>query len=205
MKATVKSLSGTDAGTIELKDDIFGLEPRADILHRVVNWQLAKRRAGTHKTLTRAEVNKTKKKSIKQKGSGGARHGARNVPQYRGGGRAMGPVVRSHAYDLPKKIRSLGLKLALSAKQRDNKLVVVDAATVPAPKTKEVAQAFKKLGVASALVVDGAFDAGFERAARNIANVTLLPAAGLNVYDILRRDTLVITRDAISKIEERLS
>lgn len=205
MKATVKSLSGTDAGTIELKDDIFGLEPRADILHRVVNWQLAKRRAGTHKTLTRAEVNKTKKKSIKQKGSGGARHGARNVPQYRGGGRAMGPVVRSHAYDLPKKIRALGLKLALSAKQRDNKLVVVDAATVPAPKTKEVAQAFKKLGVASALVVDGAFDAGFERAARNIANVTLLPAAGLNVYDILRRDTLVITRDAISKIEERLS
>lgn len=205
MKATVKSLSGTDAGTIELKDDIFGLEPRADILHRVVNWQLAKRRAGTHKTLTRAEVNKTKKKSIKQKGSGGARHGARNVPQYRGGGRAMGPVVRSHAYDLPKKIRSLGLKLALSAKQRDNKLVVVDVATVPAPKTKEVAQAFKKLGLASVLVVDGAFDAGFERAARNIANVTLLPAAGLNVYDILRRDTLVITRDAISKIEERLS
>lgn len=205
MKATVKSLTGTDAGTIELKDDIFGLEPRADILHRVVNWQLAKRRAGTHKTLTRAEVNKTKKKSVKQKGSGGARHGARNVPQYRGGGRAMGPVVRSHAYDLPKKVRALGLRLALSAKHRDNKLIIVDVATVPAPKTKEVAAAFKKLGLASVCVVDGAFDAGFERAARNIVNVTLLPTVGLNVYDILRRDTLVLTRDAVSKIEERLS
>lgn len=205
MKAIVKTLSGDEVGSIELKDDIFGLEPRADILHRVVNWQLAKRRAGTHKTLTRAEVNKTKKKSVKQKGSGGARHGARNVPQYRGGGRAMGPVVRSHEYDLPKKIRSLGLRLALSAKQRDNKILVVDAAIVAQAKTKEVVAAFKKLGVASVLIVDGAFDAGFERAARNIMNVTLLPAAGLNVYDILRRDTLVLTRAAISKIEERLA
>lgn len=205
MKTKVLTLDAADAGEIELKDSIFGLDPRADLLQRVVVWQLAKRRAGTHKTLTRGEVNRTTKKWYRQKGTGSARHGARSAPLFVGGGKAMAPVVRSHEFDLPKKVRAAGLCHALSSKAKSEKLIVVDAATVSEIKTKALAQRLKKLGGANLLIVDGAFDEKFARSARNLANVTLLPAPGLNVYDILKRDTLVLTRAAVKAIEERLS
>ncbi|NWH07677.1 MAG: 50S ribosomal protein L4 [Alphaproteobacteria bacterium] len=205
MKKPVITLDGAPAGDIELDDAIFGLEPRADILHRVVNWQLSKRRAGTRRTMTRAEINRTKKKIYKQKGTGQARHGSARVPQFRGGGRAMGPVVRSHEFDLPKKVRRLGLKLALSSKARADKLVIVEAASVAEAKTKLLASSFKKLGLSSALIVDGAqVDAMFERAVRNLVHFQALPSQGLNVYDILKRDTLVLTKAAVAQIAERL-
>jgi large subunit ribosomal protein L4 len=204
MKAKVLTLDSGDAGEIELKDEIFGLEPRADLMQRVIVWQLAKRRAGTHKTKTRGEVNRTTKKVYRQKGTGQARHGARSAPLYVGGGKAMAPVVRSHEFDLPKKVRAAGLRHALSSKARDARLIVLDAAAVGEVKTKSLAQRLGKLGQGHMLIVDGAFDEKFARSARNIAKVSLLPADGLNVYDVLRRDTLVMTKAAVQAIEQRL-
>jgi len=205
MKTKVVTLDAKDAGEIELSDDIFGLEPRADLIQRVIVWQLAKRRAGTHKTKTRGEVDRTTKKWYRQKGTGSARHGARSAPLFVGGGKAMAPVVRSHAFDLPKKVRAAGLKHALSSKARDAKLIVVDEASVPEVKTKALAQRLAKLNAGKMLIVDGAFDEKFERSARNLADVVLVPVGGLNVYDVLRRDTLVLTKAAVKAIQERLA
>ena len=205
MKTKVLTLDNKDAGEIELSDAIFGLEPRTDLIQRVIVWQLAKRRAGTHKTKTRGEVNRTTKKVYKQKGTGSARHGARSAPLFVGGGKAMAPVVRSHEFDLPKKVRALGLKHALSAKARDSKLIVVDQAVAQDVKTKALAQRLGALGAAKALIVDGAFDDKFSKSARNLSSVSLLPASGLNVYDILRSDTLVLTKAAVQAIEERFA
>ena len=205
MKTKVLSLDAKSAGEIELNDAIFGLEPRKDLIQRVVVWQLAKRRAGTHKVLTRGEINRTKKKLYKQKGTGQARHGARSAPLFVGGAKAMGPVQHSHEFDLPKKVRALGLKHALSSKAKDGQLVVLDSAKADAVKTKALAARFGKLGVESALIVDGEFDKNFSLSARNLAHVALLPASGLNVYDILKRDKLVLTTAAVKLIEERLA
>ncbi|MDQ0474307.1 50S ribosomal protein L4 [Labrys wisconsinensis] len=204
MKLSITTFEGAEAGSVELSDEIFALEPRADILQRVVRWQLAKRQAGTHKTLGRSEINRTKKKLYKQKGTGGARHGAASAPQFRGGGRAFGPVVRSHAHDLPKKVRALGLKHALSAKAKEQQLIVVDQATLSEAKTKALKETFSKRGLANVLIVDGAaVDANFALAARNIPNVDVLPVQGINVYDILRRDSLVLTKAAVEALEAR--
>ena len=206
MKAEVKSLSVGSAGTLELKDEIFGLEPRADILHRMVNWQLAKRQAGTHRTKTRSEIDYTKTKIWRQKGTGRARHGARSAPQFRGGGKAHGPKPHSHAIELPKKVRALALKLALSSKAKSGGLVILDEAKLAESKTKAAAVALGKLGITSALIVDGAsLDEGFARAARNVPRIDVLPVQGINVYDILRRDTLVLTKAAVAALEERLA
>jgi len=206
MKQKVLTLDAKSAGDIDLKDDIFGLEPRADIMQRVVVWQLAKRRAGTHKTLTRGEINRTTKKWYRQKGTGSARHGARSAPQFEGGGRAMGPVLRSHAFDLPKKVRALGLRHALSAKAKGGELIVLDDAAVKEIKTKALATRFAKLGLGSALIVDGPeFEKGFALSARNISGIALIETQGLNVYDILKRDKLVLTKRAVKAIEERLA
>ena len=205
MKIKALNLDNKAAGDIDLADDIFGLEPRADLIQRVVVWQLAKRRAGTHKTKTRGEVNRTTKKWYKQKGTGNARHGARSAPQFVGGGKAMAPVLRSHEFDLPKKVRALGLKHALSSKAKDAKIVVVDEATAAEPKANALAKRLGKLGQGSVLIVDGAFDNNFMLSARNLAHVSLLPAAGLNVYDVMKKDTLVLTRAAVKAIEERFA
>ena len=205
MKAKVLNLDNKASGEIDLSDAIFGLEPRADLIQRVVVWQLAKRRAGTHKVLTRGEINRTKMKVYKQKGTGQARHGARSAPLFVGGAKAMGPVQHSHEFDLPKKVRALGLKHALSSKAREGAIVVLDEAKAKAIKTGDLAKRFGKLGVASALVVDGAFEKNFELSARNLVGVSLVPAAGLNVYDIMRRDKLVLTTAAVKAIEERLA
>ena len=206
MKAETATLDAGKTGTVELKDEIFGLEPRADILHRMVNWQLAKRQAGTHKTKGRSEIDYTKTKIWKQKGTGRARHGARSAPQFRGGGKAHGPVPHSHAHELPKKVRALALKLALSAKAREQKLIIIDEARLADAKTKAAAVAFGKLGIHSALVIGGAeLDQNFARAARNVPRIDVLPVQGINVYDILRRDTLVLTRDAVTALEARLA
>jgi large subunit ribosomal protein L4 len=205
MKTKVLTLDAADAGEIELNDEIFGLEPRADLIHRVVVWQLAKRRAGTHKTKTRGEVNRTTKKVYRQKGTGSARHGARSAPLYVGGGKAMAPVVRSHAFDLPKKVRAAALKHALSAKAKDAKLLVLDSAAVTEVKTAALAKRLGKLGDGNMLIVDGAFDEKFALSARNLPKISLLPVDGLNVYDVLRRDTLIVTRSGIKAIEERLA
>jgi len=205
MDLKVTTLEGKAAGSISLADEIFGLEPRSDILARTVRWQLAKRQAGTHKSKTRGEVARTTAKMYKQKGMGRARHGARSAPQFRGGGKAFGPVVRSHAHDLPKKVRALALKHALSAKAREAAIIVVDALSVKAPKTKALKQQFEKLGIANALFIGGeAIEDSFRLAARNIANIDVLPVRGINVYDVLRRHTLVLTKDAVSALEERL-
>jgi large subunit ribosomal protein L4 len=204
MKADVTTLQAQKAGTVDLPDEVFGLEPRADILHRMVAYQLAKRQAGTHKSKGRSEISLTGKKFVKQKGSGGARHGDRKAPQFRGGGKAFGPVVRSHAIDLPKKVRALALKLALSSKARSDNLVILDEAKVAEPKTKALKEAFAKLGFRSVLIIDGAeLDQNFALAARNIPNVDVLPAQGINVYDILRREKLVLTKAAVESLEAR--
>jgi len=204
MKIDLKTLEGASAGSVELSDAIFGLEPRADIIHRMVLWQLAKRQAGTHKTKTRAEIARTGKKIYRQKGTGGARHGSARAPVFRGGGRAMGPVVRSHEHDLPKKVRALALKHALSAKVKAGGLIVVDDVKLAEPKTKVLAERFGKLGVANALIIGGAqVEENFARAARNIPNVDVLPVQGINVYDILRRDTLVLSKAAVDALEAR--
>lgn len=205
MKAQVLKLDASNSGEIELNDAVFGLEPRADLLQRVVVWQLAKRRAGTHKVLTRGEIDRTKKRVGKQKGGGVARHGPRSAPLFVGGAKAMGPVNHSHEFMLPKKVRALGLKHALSAKAKTGAIVVLDEAKSTAMKTKDLAAQFEKLGVANALVVDGEFDLNFAMSARNLNHVSLLPAEGLNVYDILRSEKLVLTRAAVKAIEERLA
>ena len=204
MELEVKTLDGAVAGTVALSDEIFGLDPRADILQRVVRWQLAKRQAGTHKTLTRTEVTKTGKKMYRQKGTGGARHGNKAAPQFRGGGKAFGPVVRSHEHDLPKKVRALGLKLALSAKAKGANIVVLDEAVAADPKTKALRIKLAALGLTNALIIDGATPQDqFRLAARAIPQIDVLPVQGINVYDILRRDTLVLTKAAVSALEER--
>ena len=205
MKAKVLNLDNKASGEIDLNDAIYGLEPRADLIQRVVVWQLAKRRAGTHKVLTRGEINRTKMKVYKQKGTGQARHGARSAPLFVGGAKAMGPVQHSHEFDLPKKVRALGLKHALSSKAKSGAIVVLDEATAKAIKTGDLAKRFGKLGVASALVVDGAFEKNFALSARNLVGVSLVPAAGLNVYDIMKREKLVLTTAAVKAIEERLA
>jgi large subunit ribosomal protein L4 len=205
MKAEVITLAAGKAGEIELDDAIFGLEPRADILHRVVRWQRAKAQAGTHKVKTRSETSYSGKKIYRQKGTGGARHGDRNAPIFRKGGVYKGPTPRSHAHDLPKKVRALGLRHALSAKAGEGKLVVLDAAVLEEAKTAQLAKAARELGWKKVLVIDGAsVDENFARAARNLDGVDVLPTIGANVYDILRRDTLVITRAGVEALEARL-
>jgi large subunit ribosomal protein L4 len=205
MKMDVKNLDGSAAGSIDLSKDIFGLEVRKDILARMVNYQLAKRRAGTHKSKGRAEVKATSKKMYAQKGTGQARHGNKAAPQFRGGGKAFGPVVRDHAHDLPKKVRKLALKTALSTKAGEGKLVVLETMSLDAPKTSALTAKLEKLGISSALIIGGeTVDTNFARAASNIIGVDVLPQQGINVYDILRRDTLVLTRDAVKHLEERL-
>ncbi|HEX4159131.1 MAG TPA: 50S ribosomal protein L4 [Rhizomicrobium sp.] len=205
MKTQVVNLDADGTTEIELKDSIFGLEPRTDLIQRVIVWQLAKRRAGTHKVLTRGEINRTKKKVYKQKGTGQARHGARSAPLFVGGAKAMGPVQHSHAFDLPKKVRALGLRHALSVKARNGALLVIETAKAENIKTKDLAKRLGRIGAENALIVDGEFDGNFALSARNLPGVGLLPTAGLNVYDILRRDKLVLTRAAVNAIEERLS
>lgn len=206
MKLDVLKLDGSKAGSVELDDAIFGVAPRADILHRVVRYQLAKRRAGTHDTQNRGEVSRTHSKFGKQKGSGGARHGSRNAPIFRGGGVAHGPHPRSHAHSLNKKVRALGMKMALSAKAAEGSLIILDQAALDAPKTKVLLEIFGKLGLTNALVIGGAqVDTNFQLAARNVPNVDVLPAAGLNVYDVLRRHKLVLSRDAIEAISARFA
>jgi large subunit ribosomal protein L4 len=205
MKLAVTSLDSQGAGEIELADEVFGLPVRKDILARMVNWQLAKRRAGTHKAKQVGDVQGTTKKPWKQKGTGRARQGSLRSPQFRGGGVIFGPVVRSHEFSLQKKVRRLALKTALSAKQAEGKLVVLDTAKAGGGKTKTLAQQFKKLGWESVLIIDGPeLDENFARAARNLPRVDVLPQQGANVYDILRRDTLVLTRSAIEHLEARL-
>jgi large subunit ribosomal protein L4 len=205
MRLTVHNLDNEEVGDIELADEVFGLPVRRDILARVVNWQLAKRRAGTHKTKGISEIRGTTKKPYKQKGTGHARQGSVRSPQFRGGARIFGPVVRSHAFGLQKKVRRLGLKTALSAKQSEGKLVVIDTAQFGEAKTKALRARFATLGWESVLIIDGlAVDEGLARAARNLPRVDVLPQQGANVYDILRRDTLVLTREAVRHLEDRL-
>ena len=203
MKADVKTLEASSAGTVELSDAIFGLEPRQDLLHRMVRWQLLKRMAGTHHAQDRSEVTVTGKKMMNQKGSGGARHGDKSVPQWRGGGKAFGPKPRSHAIELPKKVRALALKHALSAKAKAGEIVVLDKASADG-KTKALRQQFEKLELSNALIIDGAvLEDTFARAARNIPNIDVLPVQGINVYDILRRKKLVLTKAAVEALEAR--
>ena len=204
MELKIVALDGKDAGKATLSDAIFGLEPRVDLIQRCINWQLAKRQRGTHKTKGRAEIWRTGKKMYAQKGTGGARHGSARVPQFRGGGRAFGPVVRSHAIELPKKVRALALKHALSSKAKDGGIIVLDKATVKDAKTKALAKQFGKLGLDSALIIDGAeIETNFRAAARNIPNIDVLPVQGINVYDILRRQQLVLTKAAVEALEAR--
>ena len=204
MKLKVIKLDGASAGSVELGDEIFGLDPRADILHRVVRWQRNKAQAGTHKVKTRSETSYSKKKIYRQKGTGGARHGDRNAPIFRKGGVYKGPTPRSHGHDLPKKVRTLGLKHALSAKAKEGSLVILDKAT-SSGKTAELAKQVKDLGWKRALVIDGAEVNGeFAQAARNIEGLDILPTIGANVYDILKRDTLVLTKAGVEALEARL-
>jgi len=205
MKIDVVNLEAQNVGSVELADEVFGVEVRRDILARMVNYQLAKRRAGTHKTKQIWEVSGTTKKPFKQKGSGNARQGSLRSAQFRGGGVIFGPVVRSHAHDLPKKVRALALKVALSAKVAEGKLVILEKAAVASPKTKELLARLTKLNLANALFIDGAeLDLNFALASRNLPFVDVLPSQGANVYDILRRDTLVLTKDAVLALEARL-
>lgn len=207
MKLDVIKLDGGKGGSIELSDAIFGIEDiRGDILQRVVTWQLAKRRAGTHKIQVRNEVSRTSKKMYKQKGTGGARHGSRRAAQFVGGAKAHGPVVRSHAFDLPKKIRAMALRHALSSKAKAGSLVIVDSLALKEAKTAGLREQLGKIGLVNALVIGGAeVDTNFKLAARNIPNVDVLPNAGLNVYDVLRRQTLVLTKDAVEAINARFA
>ena len=205
MKINVVTLENKAAGELELADAVFGLEPRKDILQRVVEWQRAKARAGTHKTKTRAEVSGTGKKPFKQKGTGGARQGTTRGPHQEGGGRAHGPVNRSHAYSLTKKVRALGLRHALSSKQKEGKLFVVDALSLKDAKTKSVLKNFTAMGLTKPLFITGAeVDAGFAKAIGNLIGHDVLPTMGANVYDILRHKELVLSKDAVAALEERL-
>jgi len=204
MKIDITSIGGSAAGSLELNEAIFGLTPRQDLIARMLRWQLAKRQAGTHETLGRADIHRTGKKMYKQKGTGGARHGSARVPQFRGGGRAMGPVTRSHAHDLPKKVRALALRHALSAKYRDGGLIIWDNAHLAEAKTKTLRDSFDKAALKNVLIIDGAaVEANFAQAARNIPNVDVLPVQGINVYDIIRRDKLVLTKAALEALEAR--
>jgi large subunit ribosomal protein L4 len=204
MELKMLSLDGKESGSITLNKDIFGLEPRADLIHRCVVWQLAKRRAGTHKVKGRAEIARTGKKLAAQKGTGGARHGSHRVNLFRGGGRSFGPVVRSHEIGLPKKVRALALRHALSAKAKDGGIVVLDKASLADPKTKGLSERFSKLEITNALIVDGAeVDTNFRNAARNIPHIDVLPIQGINVYDILRHGKLVLTKAALDALEAR--
>ena len=204
MKTNIISLDNKKVGEIELDETVFGLPLRVDILHRMVGWHLAKRRAGTHKTKTISEISGTTKKPFKQKGTGSARQGSLRSAQMRGGATIFGPVVRSHAYDLPKKVRKLALRVALSAKVAEGKLIVLDNAKTESKKTKDMVTRFKALGWSSVLVIDGQVDDNFALASRNIPHVDVLPQVGTNVYDILRRDTLVLTKEAVQALEARL-
>ncbi|MEM6914645.1 MAG: 50S ribosomal protein L4 [Pseudomonadota bacterium] len=205
MDVDVLTFGADKSGSTALKDEVFGLEPRKDLLHRYVVWQLAKRQVGTHKTKERGEVAGSTKKIVRQKGSGGARHGNKKAPQFRGGGKAHGPRVRSHAHDLPKKVRKLALRHALSAKQGAGELIVIDDAKLDEAKTSALAGKLKHHGLKSALIIDGAFDDNFARAAKNISGVDILPVAGANVYDILKHDNLVLTKAAVDGLEARLA
>ena len=204
MKIDITSISGSAAGSLELNEAIFGLDPRQDLIARMLRWQLAKRQSGTHETLGRADIHRTGKKMYKQKGTGGARHGSARVPQFRGGGRAMGPVTRSHAHDLPKKVRALALRHALSAKYKDGGLVIWDHADLAESKTKTLRDSFDKASLKNVLIIDGAqVQANFAQAARNLPNVDVLPVQGINVYDIIRREKLVLTKAALEALEAR--
>jgi large subunit ribosomal protein L4 len=204
IKAVIRTIDAGTAGSLDLDPQIFGLEPRADILHRVVQWQLNKRQAGTHQAKTRGEVNRTGKKLGNQKGSGGARHGARSAGIFVGGGKAFGPRSRSHETLLPKKVRALGLRHALSSKAKSAELIILDKADIKDGKTKSLKAAFAGLGIVNALIIDGAaVNQGFANAARNIPNVDVLPIQGINVYDILRRKKLVLTKAAVEALEAR--
>jgi large subunit ribosomal protein L4 len=204
MDIKITTLAGDDVGQVTLSDEIFGLDPREDILQRVVRWQLAKKHQGTHKAKSRSEIARTGAKMYKQKGTGRARHHSARAPQFRGGGKAHGPVVRSHEHDLPKKVRALGLKHALSAKAKSSSLIVVDDLALSEAKTKALLLSLASLGLSNALMIGGAeVDAGFKRAAANIPNIDVLPIQGINVYDILRRGTLVLSRAAVEALEER--
>jgi len=203
MKLDVIKLDGSSAGSVDLGDEIFGLEPRADILHRVVRWQRARQQQGTHSTLGRSEVSYSTKKIYRQKGTGGARHGSRKAPIFRKGGIYKGPVPRSHDHDLPKKFRKLGLRHALSAKMKEGALVIIDSAASDG-KTNALAKQIKALGWKRALIIDGSVNEGFAKAAANIDGLDVLPSIGANVYDILKRDTLVITKAGVEALEARL-
>lgn len=206
MKAEVIKLDAGSAGELELNDAVFGLEPRADILHRVVRWQRAKAQAGTHSVLGRSEVSYSTKKIYRQKGTGGARHGSRKAPIFRKGGVYKGPTPRSHAFDLPKKVRALGLKHALSAKAQAGKLVVLESADLAEAKTALLAKVAKELGWKKVLIIDGAeVNENFAAAARNLEGIDILPSVGANVYDILKRDTLVLTKAGVEALEARLA
>ena len=204
MELKVTTLSGSEAGSVTVSDAIFGLEPRQDLIHRCVVWQLAKRQAGTHAVKNRADIHRTGKKMYRQKGTGGARHGSARVNLFRGGGRSFGPHPRSHEIGLPKKVRALALRHALSAKAKDGGIIVIDTLALTETKTKALREGFAKLGLANALIIDGA-EVGTQvrLAARNIPNIDVLPVAGINVYDMLRRHTLVLTRAAVDALEAR--
>jgi large subunit ribosomal protein L4 len=203
MKADIHTIEAKTAGSIELADHIFGLEPRSDIIHRVIQWQLNKRQQGTHQAKSRGEITRTTKKLGPQKGSGGARHGSRKSGIFVGGGKAFGPRFRSHETSLNKKIRALGLRHALSAKVKDQSLVILDSAASDG-KTRTLVKAFEQLGLVNALIIDGAaVNESFANAARNIPNIDVLPVQGINVYDILRRKKLVLTKAAVEALEAR--
>lgn len=204
MKVAVKNIENKKVGDLDISDDIFGLEPRADILHRAVNWQLAKRRSGNHKTKGISEISGTGKKPFAQKGTGRARAGSTRNAHHRTGAVIFGPVVRDHAHDLSKSVRKLALKIALSSKQKEGKLFILDAATAKSHKTKDMVKALETMGITSALIIDETPEANFTRAVRNIPHIDVLPQMGINVYDILRRDVLVLTKNAVAKLEERL-
>lgn len=205
MKVAVKNLDNTEVGQVDLLDAVFALETRRDILARMVNWQLAKRRSGNHKVKGISEISGTTKKPWAQKGSGRARQGSLRSPQFRGGGNIFGPVVRDHAHDLPKKFRQKALCMALSSKQSEGKLIVLDMAKLDTHKTKILVEKFSKMGISNALIIDGAnLDENFSKAARNVPHIDVLPEQGANVYDILRRDVLVLTKNAVEQLQERL-
>ncbi|EJN03381.1 50S ribosomal protein L4 [Phyllobacterium sp. YR531] len=204
MDLTITTLEGADAGKLKLSEEIFGLEPRDDILQRMVRYQLARKQQGTHKAKTRSEIARTGAKMYKQKGTGRARHHSARAPQFRGGGKAHGPVVHSHAHDLPKKVRALALRHALSAKVKASDLIIVDDLLATEAKTKTLVSQFAKLGLQNALLIGGAeIDVNFARAASNIPNIDVLPIQGINVYDILRRGKLVLSKAAVEALEER--
>jgi large subunit ribosomal protein L4 len=204
MELKVTSLDGQASGSVTVSDAIFGLEPRTDLIHRCVVWQLAKRQSGTHQVKNRADIDRTGKKMYRQKGTGSARHGSARVNLFRGGGRSFGPHTRSHEIGLPKKVRALALKHALSAKAKDDGIIVIEALSLKEAKTKALRSQFEKLGLSNALIIDGAeVEAGVRSAARNIPNIDVLPVAGINVYDVLRRQKLVLTRAAVDALEAR--